>query len=848
MTAVALRNLWSRKLRTFLTSLAIVLGVMMVAGTYVLTDTIDRSFDKIFTESNQGIDAVVSSREAVETDDGQEPPFPASVLDVVRQTDGVAKASGGIFDPQVAILDKDGDPIGGNGAPTFGASALPEPFDAFDYVEGRKTAADGELVIDKQTADKAGYEVGDRVRVAGKETARAYELVGIARLGDVDSFGGASVAMFTLAEAQRVTRKTDRFDQISVAAAAGVAPAELKRRLAGALPQSVEVETGEENTASQQEDVGEFIGFLKTAMLIFSGVSLFVAAFLIFNTFSITVAQRTREFAMLRTLGASRRQLVRSVVLEAFVIGIGASLLGLLAGIGFAPAINALFRALEVDLPNEGTVIAARTIILALVLGTVLTVLASLIPALRVTRVPPVTGLREGAVLETQRSHRLRGAIAVVLTAIGLLAMLLGVFGALSPGEAWVGIGAVAVFIGVALLSPRIVKPMASVVGKPVERFRGVSGRLARENAVRNPGRTAATAAALMIGLALVSFVTVFAAGLRGSINDAFDKTIQGDLIVTNNDGFSDISAQTTAVIRNVEGVDVASPSRYTQGNVAGNNGSYLSLVDPRTVNAVIKLDWRDGRDSLLPELGPTDAVIDEKFGRDKGLDVGDTFTTGTASGRRIDYTVRGTFYDRADFYGDFVGSDVNAAAYGEGETVQQVLVNLDDGADVDAVRADLDRALTSFPTVETKDQGEFKDFISEQVNQLLGVVYALLALALIVALFGIVNTLALSIYERTRELGLLRAVGMSRRQVRRIVRYESVITALIGAVLGSVLGVIFAVIISRPLADEGFTLSIPVGTLLLLLVLAMIAGVIAAIGPARRASRLDVLEALAYE
>ena len=419
----------------------------------------------------------------------------------------------------------------------------------------------------------------------------------------MDSFGGASVAMFTLAEAQRVTRKADRFDQISVAAAPGVAPAELKRRLAGTLPRSVEVETGEENTASQQEDVGEFIGFLKTAMLIFSGVSLFVAAFLIFNTFSITVAQRTREFAMLRTLGASRRQLVRSVVLEAFVIGIGASLLGLLAGIGFAPAINALFRALEIDLPNEGTVIAARTIILALVLGTVLTVLASLIPALRVTRVPPVTGLREGAVLETQRSHRLRGAIAVVMTAVGLLLMLLGVFGALSPGEAWVGIGAVAVFIGVALLSPRIVKPMASVVGKPVERFRGVSGRLARENAVRNPGRTAATAAALMIGLALVSFVTVFAAGLRGSINDAFDKTIQGDLIVTNNDGFSDISSQTTDVIRGVDGVAVASPSRYTQGNVAGNDGGLPVAGGPahRELGAQARLARRPGLPAARP-------------------------------------------------------------------------------------------------------------------------------------------------------------------------------------------------------------------------------------------------------
>jgi putative ABC transport system permease protein len=849
VTAIALRNLWSRKLRTFLTSLAIVLGVMMVAGTYVLTDTIDRSFDKIFTESNQGIDAVVSAREVVKTDDGQEPPIPGSVLKAVTATDGVAKASGGIFDPQVAILDQSGDPIGGNGAPTFGASVVPEPFDAFDYVEGRKPAANGEVVIDKQTAENEGYGVGDRVRVAGKESARAYTLVGIAKLGDVDSFGGASIAMFTLPEAQRVTRKEGQFDQISVAADDGVSPTELKRRLSAALPASVEVETGAENTASQKDDVGEFIGFLKTALLIFSGVSLFVAAFLIFNTFSITVAQRTREFAMLRTIGASRRQLVRSVVLEAFVIGFGASVLGLLAGIGFAPAINALFKALQIDLPNEGAVIVARTVIVSLVLGTSLTVLASLIPALRVTRVPPVTGLREGAVLETRKSHRLRTAVAVVMTALGILFMLLGVFSALTPGEAWVGVGAVGVFIGVALLSPRIVRPMASLVGRPVERFRGVAGRLARENSVRNPGRTAATAAALMIGLALVSFVTVFAAGLRGSINDAFDKTILGDLIVSNNDGWSDISAKTVEVARGVDGVAVASPTRYTQGNTAGEKGGYLTLVDPKTVGAVMKLDWKQGQDSLLSGLGPTDAVIDEKFGRRKGLEVGDHFTTGTASGRNIVYTVRGTFYDRADFNGDFVASDVNAAAYGEGQTVQQVLLKLRDGADVAAVRRHLDGALAAgFPTVETKNQQEFKDFISDQVNQLLAVVYALLFLAVIVSLFGIVNTLALSIYERTRELGLLRAVGMSRRQVRRIVRWESVITALIGAVLGSILGVVFAVIISRPLADEGFTLSIPVGTLLVLLVLAMVAGVIAAIGPARRASRLDVLDALAYE
>jgi putative ABC transport system permease protein len=768
----------------------------------------------------------------------------------VRQTDGVALAAGSIADPGVSIIDKNGDPLGGHGAPSFAFSVGPGRFDPLTYVEGGRPSAGDEVVIDKQSAETAGYAVGDQVELAGRGATDRYTLVGIATLGDVDSFGGASMALVTLPEAQRLTGKPGQFDNIEVAAADGVSPQQLVTALRDGLPRSVQVETGQQNTQSQKDDVGDFIGFLKTALLIFAGVALFVASFLIFNTFSITVAQRTREFAMLRTLGANRRQIIGSVATEALLIGFGASVVGVLAGIGFAPAINALFKALQIDLPNSGTVIAARTVIVGLALGTGLTVLAALVPAIRATRVPPIAGLREGAVLETPRGRGRRAAAAVVLMVVGLAGMFGGLFGVLHPGGVWVGAGAVAMFLGVALLSPRLVAPLASVVGRPLERFRGIPGRIARENAVRNPGRTAATAAALMIGLALVSFVAVFAAGIRGSINNAIDKTFAGDLVLANTDGFSDIPVRTVSAVSRIDGVKVASPLRYTQNDVQGaSGGGYLTLVDPRTATQVLTLDWKDGDEGLLGNLGPNDAVIDEKWGGENDLGIGDRFQARTPTGQTIAYTVRGTFTDNTDFMGDYVASDVNAAAYDEQGNATNVFVALDGSVDTETVRARVDSVLAKqFPTVESQNQQELKDSIAAQLNTLLGVVYALLLLAVIVSLFGIVNTLALSIHERTRELGLLRAVGTSRRQVRRIVRYESVITALIGAVLGSILGVVFAVVVSRPLADEGFILSIPVATLIALLVLAVIAGIVAAIGPARRASRLDVLEALAYE
>ncbi|HEX6116605.1 MAG TPA: FtsX-like permease family protein [Solirubrobacterales bacterium] len=849
MTRIALRYLWARKLRTFLTSLSIVLGVMMVTGTYVFTDTIESSFDDIFTESNENIDAVVTAKETVESDDDTAPAFDAKLLDEVRKVDGIELAEGAIADPQVAIIGTDGEPTGTPGAPNFAFSAGSDLFDPLDY-EGRPPEADDEIVIDRQTSESQGYGIGDMVEVAGKEEASEYTVVGIGTLGEVDSFGGASFAVLTLPEAQRIAGKEGRFDQIAVAAEDGVSPDELVREIALKLPASVTVETSAENVESQREDIAELIGFLTTALLIFAGVALFVATFLIFNTFSITVAQRTREFGMLRALGANRRQIVASVVLEALVLGLAASVLGFALGVLFADVLEAAFKGLGIDLPASGRVLEARTVIVAIAVGTLLTLVAALAPAVRATRVPPVAALREGVSLETPSGSRRRVAIAILLVVLGVAALVLGLAETLEPPGVWVGIGAAAMFIGVALLSPQLVRPMASLVGRPLERLRGVPGRLARENSVRNPGRTAATAAALMVGLALVAFVSVFAAGLRGSIDDAIDEVFASDLILAHTDGFSDIPLDAGEAAAEVEGVQTVSPYRFTSAIVDGDpDERSLSLVDPGTVGEVLELEWVDGSPELLSGLGPEDAVVDESRAKKDGLAVGEKFTARTASGEEIAYTVRGTYKDNADFTGDFVASDVNAAAYNEERSVTNFFIDLSPDADASAVREELEGRLgAGFPTLEVQDQEELKDSIAEELNALLGAVYALLALAIIVSLFGIVNTLALSIYERTRELGLLRAVGMSRRQVRRVIRYEAVITALIGAVLGTVLGVVFAVIASRPLAEEGFTLTIPFGTLVMLLVLAVIAGIVAAIGPARRASRLDVLEALAYE
>jgi putative ABC transport system permease protein len=850
VTKVALRGIGARKLRAFTTWLAIFLGVALVAGTYVLTDTINESFSEIFSESLKGTDVAITTRQDIETEDMGPPAFPARLLERVKKVDGVEAAAGSVF-ASGRFVDDQGDPIGTSFAPNFISSLLPTRFETLDYVEGRTPRTPTEASIDTQTADTGDLHVGSKLRLAGAHEAKTYDVVGLTKLGDT-SCGGAGIAQVVRPEAQRITDREGQFDQISVAAADGVTPEELRDRIARVMPPLVQVETGEEAAKRQTDDIEEGLSFLRVALLVFAGVSLFVGAFLIFNTFSITVAQRTREFGMLRTLGASRRQLLATVGIEALTLGFLGAAVGLAGGIGFAFGINELFKAVGIDLPNTGTVITARTVIVSLIVGVVVALVAALVPALRATRVTPMDALREAELQDIKARGRVVTVIAMGLGAIGLAMMLVGLFGGIDDSGSAAGLlggGAALILFGVSLFSPRLVRPLASLTGRPLERLRGLTGRLARENAMRKPGRTATTAAALMIGLALVVFVTVFASGIKTSVAKTIDESFTGEIVLQNSDGFSPIPHDAVDAARDVDGVSTVSSITYATGALPGGGQNVrLAAVDPATLGQVLALTFKSGGPGVLGGLGPRDAIVDENFARDQSLKIGDTLRLRTPLERTVTFRVLGTVEGELDLLGKAIVDETATRQFGRLQP-SFALARLEPDASPKEVQKEMEGAIEKrYPTVEVQNQSQLKDQQEEQVNQLLGLVYALLSLAVIVSLFGIVNTLALSIHERTRELGMLRAVGMSRRQVRTMVRYEAVITALIGAILGTVLGVVFAALVSRPLADEGFGLSYPIPTLILLLVLAALAGVVAAIGPARRASRLDVLRALAYE
>jgi putative ABC transport system permease protein len=841
MKRVALKGLLGRKIRAILTALAIVLGVAMVSGTFVLTDTIDRAFHTIFTSSYVHTDLVVSGKKLVDYSASGNATVSASLVAKVRALPDVQEAAGTIVDlsgnsDQVKLIDRSGKMITASGNPTFGfgIDRDAKAFNPFRLTQGHWASGPHEVVIDGDTAAKYHFGPGDAIRVAGTGRIRSFKVVGVSKFGDLNSLGGATIAIFTVPTARELLDKQG-YDSISIAAKPGIAPEYLAGEIKRMLPASAQVKTGAEQAKADGKDVSKFLHFVRLFLLGFAGIALFVGAFVIFNTLSITVAQRAREFATLRTLGASRRQVLRSVLLESLALGLGASLVGLGLGVALAEGLTSLLQALGMSLPQTALVFAPRTAVVALLAGTTVTLLAGIVPAFKATHVPPIAAVREGAIVPGTRARS-----QLVGLALGILgALLLVKVAVANGGVVSIVAGTMMLFVGMAAIATRLVPGLVHVVGRPAKLAGGFAGQLANRNAVRNPARTASTAAALMIGLALVTFVAVFAHGLVGSDKNAVKKQVSADYVVQSADGWSTFPKTVEGAVAKL-GATV-SAVRYERARV-GKSGVDVNGVDANVAKG-LRFNWKHGSDATLAALSTHGAVVRKTFATDHHLAVGDSFTLRTPTGRALRLAVAGV-YDPPTL--DQVPGSVLIGQRAFDRTFlrpqdKYLLVN-------GSTKAQLETALKPYPEAKVFSQAEFVKDRSAFIGKLLNMVYVLLALSVIVSLFGMVNTLVLSVFERTRELGMLRAVGMSRRQTRRMIRHESIITALIGAAIGLPLGLGLAWVVIQRLSSVGVYYQLPATTLVVFVGVAAAAGIGAAVLPARRASRLNVLTALQYE
>jgi putative ABC transport system permease protein len=854
MIGVAIKGLLGRKTRAVLTALAVVLGVSMVSGTYVLTDTIKKAFNGVFTSTYKNTSVVVSGKEIVKGSAAGNATVSVRLLDKVRALPEVKAAAGGIIDfggttDLVKLVDRKGNTIGGNGgAPTFGFGVDPRypQFNPMKLVSGHWAVGPGQVVVEQGTAAKHNLRLGSRVGASANGPTRQFTISGIAKLGTVSTIGAATIAVFDVPTAQKLLHKQGQLDAISVSGKPGVSNDQLVAKIAPLVPSNAQVQTGQEQGASEAKDITQGISFLQYILLAFAAIALFVGSFVIFNTIAITVAQRAREFATLRTLGASRRQVLRSVLLEAFAIGLTAALIGLFLGLAIAKGLNAIFVALGADLPQTGTVFATRTVVVSLLAGVIVTLVAGLFPALQATRVPPIAAVREGAVLPRSRFSRWSSwiAVALLLLAVGLMAdglfVAKGIAGVLVP----LALGTLLLFIGVALVSGRLVKPIAALVGIPARRAGGTPGRLASDNSIRNPGRTANTAAALMIGLALITFVATLGKGLKASDVDTLKKQVRSDYVLTAGNGFDPFPSQAGEAIAKAQGITLVSSVRSEKARIFGETVSVAGVG--REIAHAYHFDWKAGLHA--PPSG-SGALVTKTFAERNHLSVGDLFTVRPPSGTSFDFGVQAIF-DPGQMDPLFGGIMISRNAFDADFPRPQNLFTFVDvkGGASDSATAALERSLAAFPDVKLRTRDAWVSNRAAGVDSLVTFLYVLLALSVIVSLFGMVNTLVLTVFERTRELGMLRAVGMTRRQIRRMVRHESVITALIGAALGLPLGLFLAALVTQGLRSEGVGFHVPLLTLVIFTVIAIAAGIVAAVVPARRAARLNVLEALQYE
>ncbi|MEI6448974.1 MAG: FtsX-like permease family protein [Actinomycetes bacterium] len=848
MIRIAWRSLTAHKLRTILTTLAILLGVAMISGTYVLTDQIDRGFTEIFSDAYKGTDVTVTKQAKFSGQlTGATAGLPQSTVDEVKAVDGVAAVFGYVTGMGAVAID--GKLVETMGSPTLFFSYSPNDIAPPQYFQGAPPAKSGEVAVIEKLAVDQKLAVGSPLTVITGNGPHEARVSGVFRFAAQSSLGGSLIIHTTLADAQSWFGMEGRVSEIDVKAEPGVSADTLAQRIREALPADTEVKTGAQAAADQTKSVSDSIGaFLKPVLLSFGGIAVLVGAFIIFNAFSMTVAQRRRELAMLRALGATRRQVLFSLAGEALVMGVFASLIGMFVGLGVAAGVNQVFKLAGFDIPSAGLALQPRTIVIALAVGVVVTLLSALIPAQRATRVPPMAALQEGAQLPPSRFARFAPIMGGVVAVLGALLILAGMYG---PGStmirlATVACGAILVFVAVAMLSRYFVRPLVGVLGWPLQKLAPVSGRLARDNSRRNPGRTALTAAALMIGLAVVVFVAVLAQGLKSSFIDSFDKTVRADYIISATN-FMTIPSDTAQRVAAVPSIETAVSLDAQQVQAKGGSLAVVWGVDPFDIERVWSFAWLKGSDAVLDKLGTSGAIVEEQTASSLGVGVGDAVPLTTVEGKKATFKVMGIYRDAMMLNGITVSSAGYDALFPKPQAFM-VVAKAAAGSDIAQTQKAVEAALADTPTAKVQTTAEYKKTTVDLVNQILTLVYGLLALSVIISLFGIVNTLVLAVFERTREIGLSRAIGMSRRQVRATVRYESVITSIIGAAMGIVVGILFAWVVTTKFAGQGITFAVPGGQLVVFVVLAVIVGVIAAILPARRAARIDILEAIHYE
>ena len=848
MIRAALKNLWAHKLRSGLLSLAILAGVSFVVAAFVFTDTIGEAFDNLFSDAFSATDIQVRREVDPDLSFGLPERMSEELLASVADVPGVEGAWGTVLSPSGQILDSDGELLPTTGPPTFVTSWSGGP-SQFTIREGRPPEGPTELMLDAATIERAGFEVGDTVGMLIGGPRQDFTLVGSLGFGEADNLLGTSWAVFELEAAQVLLDAVGQVDAIELTIEPGGDLDAIVSAVDAIVPPGVEAVSSQSVAEEQTAQVKEGLGFLNTLLLAFAGISLFVGIFVIYNAFRIVVAQRTRELGLLRAIGATRGQVTSSVLFESALTGLIASIIGVGAGILLAIAMEALIEvAFGGNLPDAGLQVQPRTVVVALTVGLLVTMTSALLPAVRASRISPMAALRHTPTGSNPATWRRRILSGSPLLLIGIGAIASGLAGLDIFGFApalLVGIGAGLVFIGVYVLSPLVARPISRVAGIPIKAVAGATGNLAERNAARSPRRTAATAGALMIGLALVTTVSILAASTRDTATNAIEDAFTADLLLQPPGfGFTGFSSQAVDAVAAIDEVELATGIKIGPASVLDTT-TFVAGIDTDLIGEFLDVEVIAGS---LDALTGNRISTTKSFADNNDLSVGDTVEVGFARTGTQQFELAAVIDVGAATDTTWYVSDGTFAENFLETNAFQAYVRLAEGVTIDQGRTAIETALIDFPGIEVIDQEELRDQIASQINQVVFLIFGLLAMSVFIALIGILLTLLLSVFERTREIGLLRAVGMSRSQVRNMIGLESVIIAIFGAVLGGLLGMGFGWALVASLADQGLQLSIPWGWLASGVVGAAFAGVAAAAWPAFRASNLDVLEAISYE